>query len=75
MEEYGEIAGTAAALMGTIHLVTGAIAMGIIGPFFDGTPMPMVTGIAVAAVLTFVLVVVTLRGRRDVPAAVEAPAE
>ena len=75
MEEYGEIAGTAAALMGTIHLVTGAIAMGVIGPFFDGTPMPMVTGIAVAAVLTFLLVVVTLRGRRDVPAAVEAPAE
>ena len=31
MEEHGEIAGTAAALMGTLHMVTGVVAMTVVG--------------------------------------------
>ena len=45
MEEHGEIAGTASALMGTLHFATGAVAMAVAGLFFDGTPLPMVAGI------------------------------
>ena len=46
MEEHGEIAGTASALMGTLQFAIGAVAMGVAGVFFDGTPLPMVVGIA-----------------------------
>ena len=51
MEEHGEIAGTASALMGTLHFATGAVAMAVAGLFFDGTPLPMVAGIAICAVI------------------------
>lgn len=73
MEEHGSIAGTASALMGTLHFAIGAVAMGVAGLFFDGTPLPMVAGITLAAVIAFALTQITLgRGRRVV---VEAPAE
>jgi len=72
MEEHGEIAGTASALMGTLHFAIGAVAMGIAGLFFDGTPLPMVAGIALCAVIAFSLAKVTLGRARE---AVEAPAE
>ena len=72
MEEHGEIAGTASALMGTLHFAIGAAAMAVAGLFFDGTPLPMVAGIALCAVISFTLAQVTL-GRARQPA--EAPAE
>ena len=72
MEEHGEIAGTASALMGTLHFAIGALAMGVAGVFFDGTPLPMVAGITLCAVISFVLAKVTLGRARE---AVEAPAE
>lgn len=71
MEEHGEIAGTASALMGTLHFVTGAAAVAAVGFFVDGTALPMVTGIAACALITFTLAQVTLRQR----SAVEVPAE
>jgi DHA1 family bicyclomycin/chloramphenicol resistance-like MFS transporter len=72
MEEHGSIAGTASALMGTLQFAIGAVAMGVAGVFFDGTPLPMVVGIAICAVISFALTQATLgRGRE----AVEAPAE
>ena len=72
MEEHGEIAGTASALMGTLHFGTGAVAMALAGVFFDGTSLPMVSGIAACAVIAFALTQLTLgRGR----VAAEAPAE
>ena len=71
MEEHGEIAGTASALMGTLHFVTGALAVAAIGLFADGTVLPMVAGIAACALATFILAQVTLRQRQ----AVEVPAE
>ncbi|RWI94918.1 multidrug effflux MFS transporter [Mesorhizobium sp.] len=72
MEEHGEIAGTASALMGTLHFAIGALAMGVAGLFFDGTPLPMVAGITLCAVISFMLAKLTL-GRAREP--VEAPAE
>lgn len=73
MEEYGEIAGTASALMGTLHMITGVLAMTVTGIFANGLPMPMVSGIAIAALIALALTLVTLT---RAPAAVaEAPAE
>jgi DHA1 family bicyclomycin/chloramphenicol resistance-like MFS transporter len=72
MDDHGEIAGTASALMGTLQFAIGAAAMAVAGLFFDGTALPMVTGIAVCAVISFALAHLTL-GRREV--AVQAPAE
>lgn len=73
LEDHGEIAGTASALMGTLQFATGAAAMAVVGIFFDGTTLPMVAGIAIAAVIAFVLTQATL-GRRN-PVAVRTPAE
>ena len=72
MEEHGEIAGTASALMGTLHFAIGALAMGVAGVFFDGTPLPMVAGITLCAVISFTLAKLTLGHTRQ---AAEAPAE
>ena len=41
MEDHGEIAGTASALMGTLHFVTGAVAVAAIGFFVDGTAVTL----------------------------------
>lgn len=71
MEDHGEIAGTASALMGTLHFATGALAMLAAGLFFDGTPLPMVAGIAACAAVALALTQVTLAPRR----LAQAPAE
>ncbi|MDO9417168.1 multidrug effflux MFS transporter [Pararhizobium sp.] len=67
MEDYGEIAGTASALLGTLHFVTAAVAMVAVSLVFDGSPLPMAGGIAVCAVGAFVLTQMTI-GRRRAPA-------
>ena len=74
MEEHGKIAGTASALMGTLHFATGATAMAVAGVFFDGTSLPMVVAIAGCAVISFTLAQITL-GRRGHAVEAEAPAE
>lgn len=77
MEEHGEIAGVASALMGTLHFATGAAAMIICGLFFDGTPLPMIIGIAANAVIAFGLgaVVLARRGAKPELDEVTVPAE
>jgi DHA1 family bicyclomycin/chloramphenicol resistance-like MFS transporter len=76
MEEYGEIAGTASSLMGTLQTVAGAVVMGIVAKFFNGTAMPMVVGFAVCAVIAFVLTQLTIRGPSPaVEGPIEVPAE
>ena len=65
MEEQGEIAGSASALMGTVQMVVAAVVMGIVGAFADGTARPMVVAFAVCAVLAFAITQVTLGGRRS----------
>ena len=55
LEEQGEIAGTASALMGTLQFVTGAVVMGLVGLFVDGTARPMIIGISACSMVAFVL--------------------
>jgi len=69
LAEHGEIAGTASSLMNTLQLVTGTVTMGISGRFADGTPLPMIAGIAICAVLALLLACATLRGNGAVEAA------
>lgn len=68
LEDHGEIAGTASALMGTLHFVTAAVAMIVAAVFFDGTALPMAAGIAICAVSAFLLTQVTIGRSRVVPA-------
>ncbi len=72
MEEHGEIAGTASALMGTLHMVTGVIAMTVSGIFANGEPLPMMTGIAACTALALILTLATLKRRgAEAPVAAE----
>ncbi len=61
LDEHGEIAGTASALMGTLQFMTGAALMAVVGQFVDGTARPMLAGIAGSALLTLALTYRTLR--------------
>jgi DHA1 family bicyclomycin/chloramphenicol resistance-like MFS transporter len=69
LEEHGEIAGTASALIGTIQFVTGAVIMLFVGSFLNGTALPMVAGIAGCAAVALVLVQTTLRNTAPEPSA------
>ena len=71
MEEHGEIAGTASALMGTLQTVAGASVMGIVAKFFNGTAMPMVIGFAACAVMAFILTQITIRDEEPFAAPAE----
>ena len=42
-----------------------SLAMGVAGVFFDGTPLPMVAGITLCAVISFTLAKVTLGRSRE----------
>ncbi|MDH6232511.1 DHA1 family bicyclomycin/chloramphenicol resistance-like MFS transporter [Mesorhizobium soli] len=75
LEDHGEIAGTASALMGTLQLATGAVAMAVVGLFFNGTSLPMVAGIAGCAVIAFAFAQLTLGRRHQATAQAEMPAE
>ena len=72
MEDHGEIAGTASALMGTLHMVTGVAAMTVTSFFANGLPMPMVTGIAACGAIALLLTLVTIRRHHTVQATVAA---
>jgi DHA1 family bicyclomycin/chloramphenicol resistance-like MFS transporter len=62
LDAHGEIAGTASALMGTLQFMTGAAVMAVVGHFVDGSPRPMLAGIAASALLTWLITARTLRG-------------
>jgi DHA1 family bicyclomycin/chloramphenicol resistance-like MFS transporter len=55
LDRHGPIAGMAAALMGTLQMMTGAAAILVVSSFFDGTSLPMVSAIAGCSVAAFVL--------------------
>ena len=55
LDAHGAIAGTASALMGTLQFITGASVMALVGLFVDNSARPMVTGIALCALMTFLL--------------------
>jgi len=62
MEGHAARAGTASALIGTLNFAGGAVVVALVAPFADGTPLPMVTGIATCSVVVFALGLRTLRG-------------
>ncbi|MDB5573854.1 MAG: Bcr/CflA family drug resistance efflux transporter [Tardiphaga sp.] len=63
LERHGPIAGIAAALGGTLQMVTGGVMIAVAGLFFDGTSWPMVATIALTAVGAFLVSLATLRPR------------
>ncbi len=67
LDDHGAIAGAASALMGTLQLVMGAVVIALMGGAVDGSALPMIAGIAVAAALTWLLSGLTL-GIRPQPA-------
>ena len=69
LDHHGEIAGAASALMGTLQMVGGAVVIAVMGAFVDGTARPMLAGIAVVAVCTWLLAWISLRGEHAAPAA------
>jgi DHA1 family bicyclomycin/chloramphenicol resistance-like MFS transporter len=62
MEEQGEIAGSASALMGTVQMVVASVVMGIVGAFSDGTARPMVIAFAACALAALAITFATRRG-------------
>jgi MFS transporter, DHA1 family, multidrug resistance protein len=69
LDHHGEIAGAASALMGTLQMVSGALVIALMGLVVDGTARPMLAGIAGAALLTWLLTWISLRGEHPAPAA------
>jgi len=67
LEMHGAIAGTASALLGTLQMLTGALAMAVVGFFTDGRPLPMVAGMAAGALIALVLTWLTLGSVRSEP--------
>ncbi len=65
LEDHGPIAGMASALGGTLQMITGAVMIVVASVFFNGTALPMVTTIAVCAVVAFILTRLTLRPRGE----------
>ena len=64
LEEHGAIAGTASALLGTLQMLSGAAAMGMVGLFANGEPLPMVIGMATGALIGVALTWITLGSAR-----------
>ena len=62
LDRHGAIAGTASALMGTLQMLGGAAAMGIVSLFANGRPLPMVAGMATGALIGVGLTWLTLSG-------------
>ena len=62
LDAQGEKAGLASSLGGTLQMLTGAVLAGAVGPFLNGTPLPMLAGIAVAAAITLVLTLIAMKG-------------
>ncbi|MFT4149227.1 MAG: multidrug effflux MFS transporter [Paracoccaceae bacterium] len=64
LEEQGRIAGLASSVGGTMQMLAGGAMIAAAGPFFDGSPAPMLGAIAVCGVLAFGLAQVVVRRRQ-----------
>lgn len=67
LEEHGALAGTASALLGTVQMLLGAVMMGLAGLLSDGTPLPMVIGMATGPLIALALTWGTLGRQRAAP--------
>ncbi|WP_077035360.1 multidrug effflux MFS transporter [Pelomonas sp. KK5] len=71
LDEHGEIAGTASALLGTVQMLAGAVLMAVSGPFIGGRPLPMVAGMFAGALLALLMTWGTLGAPRRLVAAAD----
>ncbi|MBI1416630.1 MAG: Bcr/CflA family efflux MFS transporter [Limimaricola sp.] len=60
LDEHGDVAGLASSLGGTLQMLAGGAMIALGGLFFDGTALPMVTAIAICAVVALTLAGLTL---------------
>ncbi|ABD90282.1 multidrug effflux MFS transporter [Rhodopseudomonas palustris] len=67
LESHGPIAGAASALSATLQMLIGAALIALISLFENGTALPMVAGIAVAACTALGVTLATLRRREPLP--------
>ena len=67
LDDHGPIAGTAAALMGTVQMLTGTGVVALLSHWVDGTPLPMVVGTTISALITVSLTWWTLAQRDRAP--------
>ena len=51
LEDHGDMAGLASSLGGTLQMLAGGLMIAATGPFFDGTPTPMLAAIALCGLL------------------------
>ena len=68
LEEHGDIAGLASSLGGMLQMLTGGLMVTLVGPFFDGTALPMIAAIAVCGAMALVISLAMIRPQR-MPAA------
>ncbi len=61
LDDHGENAGLASSLGGTLQMLAGGAMIAALGPFFDGTVVPMLAAIALCGVLSFGLARLVLR--------------
>ncbi|TNE35083.1 MAG: Bcr/CflA family efflux MFS transporter [Alphaproteobacteria bacterium] len=66
LDHHGDIAGLASSLGGTLQMVAGGVMITAVGPFFDGTTLPMVTAIALCAAIALLLASRVLPGPKPV---------
>ncbi|MFN4311632.1 MAG: multidrug effflux MFS transporter [Ferrovibrio sp.] len=71
LESYGEAAGMASSLMATLQLAVGAVVIGVSGTFINGVGVKMTGGIAICALATLAVALLTLRGGRRQPVPAE----
>ena len=64
LDDHAALAGTAAALLGSLQMVTGAVVVALLSAWADGTPTPMVVGVSSSACITAALTWWTLRQPR-----------
>ncbi|TSJ77500.1 Bcr/CflA family multidrug efflux MFS transporter [Rariglobus hedericola] len=62
MTPFGEIAGSASALLGTVQFVLGATAGALVGVFHDGTAFPMTASVAGCALGGWIILRTIARG-------------
>lgn len=60
LDDHGDIAGLASSMGGTLQMVAGGVMTAAAGPFFDGTPLPMVGAMMVCALIALALLMVIL---------------
>ncbi|WP_175958548.1 multidrug effflux MFS transporter [Burkholderia sp. BCC0405] len=63
LEQHGRIAGTASALLGTVQILTGAVAVAVMSRFASDSPLPMVAGMTACGLIGIGLSWITLGGR------------